>query len=254
MMKHKKYNFFNYFIIPAFLTINTQIGYSNALQHNKVNSYNINKTVKIQKFFSLLKLATVPILLGTTIFLNKKNFIRNIQKNPIISLAASCFIYSFITDSINRYYQINRTLYLLEHSKIMSHYLLYAHALKNSMRQNSTRDPNYSFKEEEFFLLVTDHLPLSFAELEQFTFDLLAQCSSNIEKLQLKTDTTIEKQMYELTKEHITLDDLLSFYQNNKNLYPYLQQALQNPVQNYNTIVLQLNTLIKKNLEYIIKQ
>lgn len=211
------------------------------------------KELNFEKNLSLGKLYIIPAIMGAIIAYNQQEFVKNIQQNPILSIIGFCVIANFLLDATIKYKQINRTLNLFYLSKTISRYMLYAIAIKNTMLQIAKKDTCCTFQEEEFFKTVTNQIPLSFHELEQFVFELLHSCIKTIHTMHMQIHTDVEEKLYLLCKEHITLEEVLSLYDEDEDFYPHLQKLLQNPDEYYKSAAFTLNTLIKKHLQYMIK-
>ena len=131
--------------------------------------------------------------------------------------------------------------------------MLCAIAIKNTMLQVAKKDTCCSFQEDEFFKTITNQIPLSFQELEQFIFELLHTCIKNIYDLHININQDVEEQIYLLCKEHIKSEDIISLYDQDPEIYDMLQNLLKNPAEYYKNAAFKLNTLIKKEFQYMIK-
>jgi len=219
----------------------------------KNQSLTHTKQLSFEKNISLCKMIFLPSILCTLCYLNSKQFIKNIQENPLLFLVGSCVVFNFIMDTSIKYQQINETICLFHLSKVISRYMLYAIAIKNAMIQVAKKDTCCRFTEEEFFNIITKDIPLSFKELEQLTFNILHNCVKDIQNLHIKIHTDTEEQIYLLCKEHITLNDVISLYSADTKLNALLQKLQENPTEYYKDAALELNTLIKKQFQYMIK-
>lgn len=212
----------------------------------------INELI-LEKNLSLSKLIVIPCLTCGMFLLHKKILLENIKQNPLLALVGASLFFNFMIDTIIKYKQIIHTLSLFQLSKIISRYLLYAIAIKNTMLQVAKKDNCCNFKEEDFFSTITHDLPLSFRELELFIFELLHTCIKAIHTLHIKIHTDVEEQIYLLCKEHVMLEDILRIYDNDQDLYPLLKNLQENPNQYYKNAAVELNTLIKEQFQYMIK-
>lgn len=208
----------------------------------------------LEKNFSAYKLVMIPSLVCSFFWFNQKKLLENIKNHPLFLLIGACIISNFYIDAVIKYKELNETILLFQLSKIISRYLLYAIAIKNTMLQIAKRDTCCDFKEDDFFKIITEEMPLSFQELELLVSELLHTCIKTIHGLHIKIHTDIEEQIYLLCKEHITLQDVLNFYENDKNYYPFLQKLQENPNQYYKKAAHELNTLIKEQFQYMIKR
>lgn len=214
----------------------------------------ICKELILDKATTIAKLTIIPTIIISTIVYNQNNLKKNIQNNPLIACIGTILLINFIFDSFVTYKKINRILILFKHCKIIERYLLYAVAIKNTMLQFKTRHAECCFSEEEYFNSITQHTPLSFSELEKLTFEMLHNTIQAMNTLHIKAENDIETDMYILTKEHMTLEDIIEFYQNDTEFYPYLKTFLQNPIKYYDTITKKLNFFIKKQINQLILQ
>ena len=208
----------------------------------------------IEKTMITGKLAIVSTILSIIVYTQHKSIYNTIKNYPISSIIASYCIASFISDTFIKYKQIAQALQLLQTSKKIYRYILYAIGIKNTMMQLSKKSIDFSFCEEDFCKTITSYIPLSFTELEQLTFELLHKTSNTIENLHLMIESNLDETIYILSKEHITIDQLLQIYQDDIEIYPYLEKFHQNPTKYYYETILHLNTLIKNHLQYILTQ
>lgn len=253
-MKNK---FFFKFIIFLLFLNNTAFFTSSQKSFKLKPDEQINycqKQLHLEKKFSTCKLVVIPSLICGIFWYNQKKLLENIKNNPLFLLVAACIISNFYIDAAIKYKEINETILLFQLSKIVSRYLLYAIAIKNTMLQIAKRDVCCDFKEDDFLNIITEEMPLSFQELELFIFELLHNCIKTIHAFHIKIHTDIEEQIYVLCKEHITLEDVLNLYKNDTKHYPFLQKLQENPNQYYKKAAHELNTLIKEQFQYMIKR
>lgn len=256
LKKMKNKNFFNLLIFLLCLNNGTSFTppQKTPLSLPKPQFTNYQEQLSLEKKISFYKLILIPSLIGSLLLYNKKNLLEGIKKNPFVVLVGGCIISNFYIDAAIKYREINDTMQLFQLSKTISRYLLYASAIKNTMLQVAKRDACCDFKEDVFLKMITNEIPLSFQELELFAFELLHSCIKTIHTLHIKIHTDIEEQIYLLCKEHIALEDILIFYENDAKIYPLLQKLQENPNQYYKNTALELNTLIKEQFQYMINR
>ena len=223
--------------------------------YNKLSNYQLltcAKELNFEKKLSLSKLIIIPSITCYFLLYNKDSVIENIKKNPFFALISSCLLFSFIIDTTIKYKQINNTICLFELSKDMSRYILYAIAIKNTMIKLSRKDSNCIFCEEEFLKIITDKIPLSFNELEQLTSELLHNCLKTIYAMNIKIHTDLEEKIYLLCKEHVSIEDVLTIYNDDTECFNLLKIFLENPNESYKDVAFKLNSLIKDRFQYMI--
>lgn len=206
-----------------------------------------------EKKLSLTRLMIVPSLLCATLFLNKDNLAATIKENSFLSLIVTMFLCNFVIDTCIKYRQINHVINIFELSKELSRYMLYAVAIKNTMQELSIKDTNCPFCEEEFFKNITNQIPLSFQELEELIFALLHSSIKTIQSMHIEIHTDLEERIYLLCKERVTIEEVLSLYDDDIECYPLLKKFLENPTQHYKKTAFTLNSLIKEQFQYMIK-
>lgn len=207
----------------------------------------------LEKNRSLTKLVLFSSLLCTTLFLNKDHLAKTIKDNSLFSLVLAIFVCNFFIDTAIKYKQIDHLIRLFELLKELNRYMLYAIAIKNTMQELSVKDTNCPFCEEDFFKNITNEIPLSFQELEQFVFELLQVCIKTIQSMHITMHTDLEEKIYLLCKEHVTINDILTLYDDDSQCCPLLKKFLENPAQHYKKTAFTLNSLIKEQFQYMIK-
>lgn len=252
-MKNKKALKFIIFLLCLNNTLPLATAKKTDFLHVNNSANNSKEQLYLEKKLFFYKLILTPTLICGMFLYNQQKLLENIKKNPLIMLIGSCIISNFYIDAAIKYKEINKAIELFRLSKKISRHLLYAIAIKNTMLKIASNDTCCDFKEEDFLKIITKEIPLSFPDLELFIFELLHNCIKTIQTLHIKINTDIEEQIYLLCKEHITLEDILNFYSNDKKLYPLLQKLQENPSQYYKNVAIELNTLIKKQFQYMIK-
>lgn len=242
-------------LLVFFSILQNNNSYSQAIlknnsQLNFMSSF--KKNITLEKLHHATKITFIPIFMTTFFIMYKENILKNVRNNPILASAGICFFINFIIDNFLNYKKITHILITFNHVKKIERYLIYAVAIKNTLQKIQTRNPNYYFKEQEYFNLLTKHTPLSFNELEELTFTMLNNISSTIEKLHIKIEYDIEANIYMLSKEHITLDDIQDLYKNDKEIYQDIKNFLQNSLNYYDTITTKLNYLITKQINCLL--
>lgn len=248
-MKYKKH-----LLLTSLWVLITSYNYTQERPPEQINKDFLSHYHIIERTILAGKLILIPTVLSILVYTQHKSIYNTVKNYPISSMIASYSAVSFISDTFVKYKQIAQALQLLQTSKKIYRYILYAIGIKNTMIQLSKKSIEFSFCEEDFCKTITSYIPLSFTELEQLTFDLLHKTSSSIENLHLIIESNLDETIYILSKEHITIDQLLQIYQDDTEIYPYLEKFHQNPTKYYHETILHLNTLIKNHLQYILTQ
>lgn len=194
----------------------------------------------------------IPASLITVIAYNKQNLVNYISKNPITSLIGACLALHFTSEAVIKYKQIDHILKTFEHSQKINRYMMYAIAMKNTMTNISKKNNECRFYETEFFQNLTHQIPLSFQELEQLIVDTLQDCLNKMHELHLDIHSNLENRVYLLSKNHLTIEEVLQLSAQDPELYPLLENFYKSPYQYYQETLLRLNTLIKQHLDDMI--
>lgn len=210
-------------------------------------------TIHLARLICAGKIALVTVTASALILYHKKTILYHTAKYPITSLAGACLICNFFCDSILKYQQIQRTLFLLEASQKINRYIMYAISIKNTMLQLCKKNTEYSFYEADFFQELTSQIPLSFQELEEFTIDILHNCIKEIQNLHIELQTDIDSKIYFLSKSHLTVEEALFISTQDQEIHDQLKHFYESPSHHYQATLLRLNSLIKKHLHDIIE-
>ncbi|MBI2352842.1 hypothetical protein HYV11_01195 [Candidatus Dependentiae bacterium] len=251
MKKTNSYIFL--FLCCGFFLILSVLQSQSPAQKSTTSLFFSSKRLILEKKTILSKLIVIPGIMSFLILNYHKTILDNFDKNPISSLVVLGLIANFVIDTISKYNQIAQVLFLFQFLKRMCKYIIYAHAIKNTMMQIAKKDSCCSFDEKEFCDIITDHIPFSFHDLDIFFFEQMHNCTEEIQAMHLQLQTNIEEKIYLSGKEHIGIEEIVTLYGIHDECFQDLKNLIENPIMYYKMVAFKLNSLIKKNLKYMIK-
>ncbi len=208
--------------------------------------------LELRQKLSKSRLIILPTIIATTLYLNRHSISHSIADSPVPFLAASCFLCNYLIDTVSRYRKINQTLDFLIFSQTMSHYMLCALTIKNTMNQQK-ETKHINFSDEDFFRDIATQTGHSLEELEQLTLTLISSGLHSINNLCTDIKTTdLGENIYFLFKEKVSIGQMLVLSKNDKELCQALSKFYTNPEKEYPNMITTLCTLLRKHLRYFI--
>jgi len=132
--------------------------------------------------------------------------------------------------------------------------MLCAFAIKNNILQQY-KNHSQPFNEQQFFQKITLHAGYTVEELEFFTTELTAQCLNSVNDITLSIhQDSIDDHMYYLLKDKITIEQILAASKHDPILYQALLKYLQNPEEQYESILETIGLLIKDQINSFMKK
>ena len=242
------------FFLFTFYTVLPQApGDEKDMQAPIVYSYShIISDIKQRQKLSKSRLIAIPAIVCATLLFNKNSIIESAKNSPIPFIAASCFLSNYIIDTFYKYQTINQTLDFFIFSQKMSHYMLCAMILKNTMSKKD-EFKNINFKEEEFLTTIALQTGYSFEELEQLTIELLNNSLLSINGLCFDINTTeLGEKVYFLFKDKVSMSQMLILSKDDKRLHNALLKFYTNPEKEYQDTLTTICSLLKNHLETVL--
>lgn len=242
------------FLLLTFSTLFPQdYDHEKDVQASIVYSYNnIISDLRQRQKLSKSRLVAIPAIVCATLLFNKNSIVESAKNSPITFIASSCFLSNYIIDTFYKYQTINKALKFFMFSQKMSHYMLCAMILKNTMGEQS-EFKNIHFKEEEFLTTIALKTGHSFEELEQLTIELLNNSLLSINGLCFDINTTsLGEKVYFLFKDKVSMGQMLLLSKHDKTLHDALLKFYASPEKEYNDTLTTICSLLKNHLQAVL--